>query len=182
MVSKHELIITPFLKAMMSDSWPLTPYSASWSNWLLKSVIWAAGLSMRCWSVICVEETNGSTRVKSSDVFWKILERRLRCGNMSESMAIVHIKDEFFTKVARPAAVASWRSEASLSKLVINVGRHWRTALTASSWDNHLVSATSFSLTIGSPRTDWEEPNYTFVSILHLFSFLWCYVIKKIFV
>lgn len=70
---------------------------------------------------------------------------------MSDNMDMVQMNSGFFTNKARPAAVASHLSDASLSRLSIRAGKHLRIAVTALSWDNHLVSATSFSLMLGVP-------------------------------
>lgn len=144
----------------MSVSDPFTPYSSSCSNLVGRLVMWSAGYSSRRRSVICVEETKGSTKVKSTDVFWKSLDNLFRWGRTSPSMARVQTKEGLLTKVARPAAVASWRSDASRSRLAISEGRHWLTARTAVSCDNQRVSPTSFSLMAGSPRMCCKKEIY----------------------
>lgn len=101
----------------------------------------------------------GLVIVKSTSSLWNNRNNRLMCGRTLCSRWAVAIGRWVFTNFNKPTAVGSPHSEASLNKLMIKEGSIQMIAAIAASWDSHLTSLASFSLTVGLFRTDWMACN-----------------------
>ncbi|KAH3819466.1 hypothetical protein DPMN_121203 [Dreissena polymorpha] len=97
-----------------------------------------------------VPRTSGLTIVKTASCDCIAFDSSDRGGGTSHIMSTARTNLKSCVNKARPAAQESLRSDASRYKLENTDDRHLRSASVVWSWDSHLTSFASLSLTVES--------------------------------